>query len=415
MTVLRTDSRVDSAGIAAGTAAGMAAVALALGEATSHLPARAAQIRQQLGVWPTPERRWRIVLAGSGADGTVEGLSGLNAAPADFTHLILFDRHAPSAAERARWIASGAAVLEVTPAPDGLGQRADLTWQRQHYALAGHPQTDWLAALAAFLACGCEPEDALCLAWGWTPSSEGDAWPTDPQRMPRVLGEPEPQADEIGFGPCPPLGLYPLVGDAQWVERLLDLGVKTVQLRIKADPSDAAQGGRIEHEIGRAVELGRAYQARVFINDHWRTALAAGAYGVHLGQEDLHTADLGALARAGIRLGLSTHGIYEMLLAWRYRPSYLAFGAVFPTQTKQLVSQPQGLARLSRFVGLFGATVPTVAIGGIDLARLPEVLATGVGSAAVVRAITDAAEPAAAVLALQRVFDECGAGALPAP
>ncbi len=380
-----------------------AAAALSLGEAVPRLRERAAEIRLQLGTWPAPARRWRIVLADAVA---VRGLPNLPSTAV--TPLIVYEHDTPSPAEHASLMACGAAVLEVAREPGRAGQRASLAWQQQRYALAGDPDADWLAALAAFLACGCEPEDALCLAWGWSGSTAihaADAWPTDPLRMPRVLDVPAPAAGGAGFAPCPQLGLYPLVGDAQWVERLLDLGVTTVQLRIKADEGDPTSGRRIESEIGRAVELGRVYQARVFINDHWQTALAAGAYGVHLGQEDLRCADLDALAGAGLRLGLSTHGIYEMLLAWHFRPSYLAFGAVFPTQTKQLASHPQGLARLARFVGLFGAAVPTVAIGGIDLERLPQVLATGVGSAAVVRAITDAPDTAEAVTALQRVFE----------
>ena len=106
----------------------------------------------------------------------------------------------------------------------------------------------------------------------------------------------------------------------------------------------------------------------------------------------------------GIRVGLSTHGYYEMLVALHFRPSYLAFGAVFATTTKTLPTAPQGLARLARYVKLLDGVVPLVAIGGIDAQVLADVLATGVGSAAVVRAVTDAADPAAAVSALQHAF-----------
>ncbi len=131
----------------------------------------------------------------------------------------------------------------------------------------------------------------------------------------------------------------------------------------------------------------------MFINDHWQLALEAGAYGVHLGQEDLHKADLAALAAAGVRLGLSTHGYYEILKALHFRPSYIALGAVFPTTTKVMPTAPQGLARLARYVRLLDGVVPLVAIGGIDQQVLPQVLATGVGCAAVVRAVTEAADP----------------------
>ena len=107
---------------------------------------------------------------------------------------------------------------------------------------------------------------------------------------------------------------------------------------------------------------------------------------------------------AGLRLGLSTHGYYEMLTALHFRPSYIALGAVFPTTTKVMPTAPQGLARLARYVRLLRGVVPTVAIGGIGGDVLPAVLATGVRSAALVRAVTEAADPAAAVARLQQVF-----------
>ena len=94
--------------------------------------------------------------------------------------------------------------------------------------------------------------------------------------------------------------------------------------------------------------------------------------------------------RAGVRLGLSTHGFYEILKALHFRPSYIALGAVFPTTTKVMPTAPQGLKRLARYVRLLDGVVPLVAIGGIDLQVLPDVLATGVGCAAVVRAVTEA-------------------------
>ncbi|KXU88181.1 thiamine-phosphate diphosphorylase [Paraburkholderia monticola] len=212
-----------------------------------------------------------------------------------------------------------------------------------------------------------------------------------------------PAAPALAFPRCPDkLGLYPVLPTADWVERVVGFGVKTVQLRRKsAEPAD-----ELKREIARCVAAGRARDAQVFINDHWQAALEAGAYGVHLGQEDVHTADLSALADAGIRLGLSTHGFYEMLKALHFRPSYIALGAVFPTTTKVMPTAPQGLRRLARYVRLLDGVVPLVAIGGIDLQVLPEVLATGVGCAAVVRAVTEAADPAAAVSALQHAFTQ---------
>ncbi|MGA7777178.1 MAG: thiamine phosphate synthase, partial [Paraburkholderia sp.] len=219
-------------------------------------------------------------------------------------------------------------------------------------------------------------------------------------KFPRVTGLPAAPAQ--AFARCPArLGLYPVLPSAEWVERVVGYGVKTVQLRRKtAEPSELAQ------EIVRCVAAGRQHDAQVFINDHWQAALEAGAYGVHLGQEDLHKADLGALAAAGVRLGLSTHGYYEILTALHFQPSYIALGAVFPTTTKVMPTAPQGLTRLARYVRLLEGVVPLVAIGGIDRQVMPQVLATGVGSAAVVRAVTEAADPAAAVSAMQQGFTQ---------
>ncbi len=189
------------------------------------------------------------------------------------------------------------------------------------------------------------------------------------------------------FPPVPfRLGLYPVVDSAQWIERLLDAGVRTLQLRIK-DRRDE----EVEADVVAAITLGRRYNARLFINDYWRLAIKHQAYGVHLGQEDLQATDLSAIRAAGLRLGVSTHDDMEIDVALAARPSYIALGHVFPTQTKQMPSAPQRLEQLARHVERL-ADYPTVAIGGISLARAPAVMATGVGSIAVVSAITQAAD-----------------------
>lgn len=206
------------------------------------------------------------------------------------------------------------------------------------------------------------------------------------------------------FAPVPHrLGLYPVVDSVEWVTRLLDAGVRTVQLRIK-DKTDA----EVETDIAAAIALGQRYHARLFINDYWRLAIKHQAYGVHLGQEDLQTADLDAIRNAGLRLGVSTHDDMEIDVALAVRPSYIALGHVFPTQTKQMPSAPQGLAQLAAHVKRLG-DYPTVAIGGISLERAPAVLETGVGSIAVVSAITRAPDWRAAtqeLLKLAGVGDE---------
>lgn len=185
---------------------------------------------------------------------------------------------------------------------------------------------------------------------------------------------------------APQLGLYPVVDSVQWIERLLDAGVRTLQLRIKD-----CQDHEVEEAVRDAIALGKQYRARLFINDYWRLAIKYHAYGVHLGQEDLDVADLEAIRQAGLRLGLSTHDDAELDRALALRPSYIALGHIFPTQTKEMPSAPQGITELQRHLTRL-QNVPTVAIGGISLARAPEVLATGVGSIAVVSAITQASD-----------------------
>ncbi|WP_081060414.1 thiamine phosphate synthase [Burkholderia territorii] len=353
-----------------------------------ELAEAAERIRARLGDWPTGTAAWRLCVAAPDV-------------PAAGDVLIV------SAGDRAAQARASAASRPASP--DAVAIEFDEHGAALHaagvrYALeAAHSLADdWIAALAAFLDCGFEPIDALVLALAWRDGDEArgtDAWPVDAARFPRIAGLPA--APEPAFPPCPPqLGLYPVVPDAEWVERVLECGARTVQLRVKGATPDA-----LRREIARAVAAGRQYHdARVFINDHWQIAMEEGAYGVHLGQEDLETADLAAIARAGLRLGLSSHGYYEMLRALHERPSYLALGPVYATATKAVAAPPQGLARIARYARFAGARAPLVAIGGVGLDTLPDVLATGVGSVAVVSAITGADDYRAAIVALQQCF-----------
>ncbi|MBV7407206.1 thiamine phosphate synthase [Enterobacter sp. ENT03] len=204
------------------------------------------------------------------------------------------------------------------------------------------------------------------------------------------------------FPPVPfRLGLYPVVDSVDWIERLLGAGVRTLQLRIKDKRDD-----EVESDVIAAIALGRRYQARLFINDYWRLAIKHDAYGVHLGQEDLQDTDLQAIRAAGLRLGVSTHDDMEIDIALAAKPSYIALGHVFPTQTKQMPSAPQGLTQLARHISRL-ENYPTVAIGGISFERAPAVLATGVGSIAVVSAITAADDWQAAT---RQLLDVAGVG-----
>ena len=192
-----------------------------------------------------------------------------------------------------------------------------------------------------------------------------------------------------------PIGFYPVVPTAAWVERLLGWGVRTIQLRIKAADHTRAS---IATEVMSVIKAGQAVpDAQVFINDHWQLALAGGAYGVHLGQEDLDTADIEALRMAGLRLGLSTHTPGELARAKAVQPSYLAIGPIYPTTLKVMPYEPVGLQRLPEWAKL-AKPYPVVAIGGISLARMPGVLACGVDGVAVVSAVTLAPDARRAAL-----------------
>lgn len=197
-----------------------------------------------------------------------------------------------------------------------------------------------------------------------------------------------------------PLKFYAVVPTADWVERMVQAGADTVQLRNKN-----LVGEDLRREIERCVTACQGSDTQLFINDYWQMAIEAGAYGVHLGQEDMDTADLAAIEAAGLRLGLSTHSVAELDRALSVGPSYVASGAIFPTTTKQMPTAPQGLDNLRRYVEQAGDT-PVVAIGGIDLNNAREVLATGVSSLAVVRAVTEAENPEAAVKAFQALWNE---------
>ncbi len=255
-------------------------------------------------------------------------------------------------------------------------------------------------AKQACLALGFIEIDAECVALAWlaqaqrTGRFDPQAWPDEPADFGL---RPWPRAD--AFAACPKaLGLYAVLPDAQWVGRVARAGVPTVQLRFKSDDAAAVQ-----REVEAAVQAVRGTPALLFINDHWREAIAAGAYGVHLGQEDMEIADFAAIRAAGLRLGLSSHGYAEMVRADRMSPSYLAMGAVYPTTLKRMATAAQGPGRLAAYARLM-RNYPGVGIGGISAAELPEIKATGVGSLAVVRAITAEADPEQAAAKLMAAW-----------
>ena len=194
-----------------------------------------------------------------------------------------------------------------------------------HYELAG--------ALAS-IDMGFIEADAKVLGKAWSRMALQDGgfdplkWPTRPEHFGLLpwTRNMNPKA----FPECPKrLGLYGVMPDADWVKRMVDAEVPTVQLRFKSEDRS-----KIRKQVKEAVAAVKDSKTLLFINDYWQEAINAEAYGVHLGQEDLELADLEAIRAAGLRLGLSTHGYAELAYADRFCPSYIAMGAVFPTNLK---------------------------------------------------------------------------------
>jgi thiamine-phosphate pyrophosphorylase len=183
--------------------------------------------------------------------------------------------------------------------------------------------------------------------------------------------------------------VYPIIDSAPWVQRLAPLGVRLLQLRIKAQPEEVLRA-----QIRAAQAACRVAGAQLIVNDYWQLALESGCDFVHLGQCDLDTADVPALRRAGVRLGISTHDERELERALALQPDYVALGPIYPTLLKAMPFPPQGLGRIGEWKRRVGA-LPLVAIGGLTLERLPGVFAAGADVAAVVTDIVRAAHPEA--------------------
>ncbi len=175
-----------------------------------------------------------------------------------------------------------------------------------------------------------------------------------------------------------PARFYPIVPDAAWLERIVPLGVATVQLRLK----DAAPE-EVRRQIARSLEVCRAHGVQLIVNDYWREALAGGADYIHLGQEDLAEADLAAIKAAGLRIGISTHDERELEIALAAEPDYIALGPIYETKLKAMKWKPQGLARITQWKQRIG-NIPLVAIAGLTPERAPGVLAAGAQSLAVI-------------------------------
>ncbi|WP_425043334.1 thiamine phosphate synthase [Primorskyibacter sp. S87] len=173
---------------------------------------------------------------------------------------------------------------------------------------------------------------------------------------------------------------YPIFDDCKWLERMLPLGVKLVQLRIKDQPED-----HVRRQIETARDFCAANGAILVVNDYWEIAIDAGCDWVHLGQEDLDEADLKAIRAAGLKLGVSTHDDDELERVLAMKPDYVALGPVYPTILKQMKWYQQGLPRVAEWKSRIG-NIPLVGIGGMSVERAPGVLQAG---ADIVSAVTD--------------------------
>jgi thiamine-phosphate pyrophosphorylase len=198
-------------------------------------------------------------------------------------------------------------------------------------------------------------------------------------------------------------GFYPVVDDVRWLRRLLPLGVRTIQLRIKEQPTSAVQ-----RQLREALAIAADYDdCQMIINDYWREAITLGASWLHLGQDDLAGSDRAAIRAAGIKLGISTHSFEELANALEAKPDYLALGPIYKTTLKKMPWSPQGLARIGEWKTR--CDIPLVAIGGITLERAQAVLAAGADAIAVVSDVLSASHPEDRVRAWLDLFSEATA------
>jgi thiamine-phosphate pyrophosphorylase len=184
---------------------------------------------------------------------------------------------------------------------------------------------------------------------------------------------------------------YPIVDSAAWVARLVGVGARLIQLRVK-DRDE----GEVARETRDALAICRAAGATLVVNDYWRIAISEGARYVHLGQGDLDRADVGAIRKAGVKLGVSTHDDEELKRALALDPDYVALGPIYPTRLKAMAFAPQGLERIGEWKARVGAR-PLAAIGGLTVERAKLCLAAGADVVSVVTDITLNPDPEARV------------------
>ncbi len=175
---------------------------------------------------------------------------------------------------------------------------------------------------------------------------------------------------------------YPIFDSADWISRMVPYGMKLVQLRVKDAEPDVVRA-----EIRRARDICVASGVTLVVNDYWEIAIDEGCDYLHLGQEDLDDADVPAIRRAGLGLGLSTHDRDELDRAMSFTPDYVALGPIYPTILKKMKWEQQGIDKLTEWRGVIGDT-PLVAIGGMSIDRAAGAFAAGADCVAAVTDIT---------------------------
>jgi thiamine-phosphate pyrophosphorylase len=182
---------------------------------------------------------------------------------------------------------------------------------------------------------------------------------------------------------------YPIVDSAAWVARLIGVGARLAQLRVK-DKDEAWVARETREALGTCAKAG----AVLVVNDFWRVAIDEGAQWIHLGQGDLDSADIGAIRKAGLLLGVSTHDDAELTRALALDPDYIALGPIYPTTLKAMAFAPQGLERIGEWKRRIGP-IPLVAVGGLSVGRAKLCLAAGADIVSVVSDITLHPDPEA--------------------
>ena len=182
-------------------------------------------------------------------------------------------------------------------------------------------------------------------------------------------------------------------------QAFLEGGARVIQFRAKR-----LAAARMLDAADALVRAARPYEAAIIVNDRVDVALASGAAGVHVGQEDLPPAAARRLLGAGATIGYSTHSVAQIEAAAEEPVTYIAVGPVFGTETKATGYDAVGLALVAEAARRAQGR-PVVAIGGITLARAPEVMAAGASSVAVITDLLAGGDPRARVAAYLRALN----------